>query len=212
MAGPMTSQAVDNPGRVFAVVPAAGRSNRMGSPKQLLEVEGRPMLLAVVDPLSTCPQVAAVLVVTNSLVASTLDLTQTGASVVLNDEPDAEMIDSVRLGVTEFQTQCDLAARDGILICPGDQPGLSVDDITRCCQAFLEIPGKIIVATHDGKTGHPLIFPASLIPCMMSSACDTGLRELPRQHAPMVTRHELTSPAVTRNINTPPDYGSLSTS
>jgi molybdenum cofactor cytidylyltransferase len=208
----MTSQPVDNPGRLFAVIPAAGRSSRMGRPKQLLDIDGQPMLLAVLDPLSTCPQITAVFVVTNSLVASTLDLSQSGASVVLNDEPDAQMIDSVRLGVSELQRQHDLAPDDGILICPGDQPGLTTGDISCCCQAFVQTSGKIIIAAHNGKTGHPLIFPASLIPFMMSSACNTGLRELPGQHPQAVVYIEIESPAVVRNINTPTDYDRLSRS
>ena len=38
--------------RVFAIVPAAGRSRRMGTPKQLLDVGGRTMLAAVLEPLA----------------------------------------------------------------------------------------------------------------------------------------------------------------
>lgn len=205
----MTSQPINTQGRLFAVVPAAGRSSRMGQPKQLLEIDGQPMLLAVIEPLATCEQVAAVSVVTNSLIASTLDLTETGAVVTLNDEPDAEMIDSVRLGITEVQRRHDLAPDTGILICPGDQPGLRTGDITRCCKVFLDNPGKIVVATHDGRAGHPLIFPASHIPFIMSDACDSGLRELPQQHAQEIVKVETESPAVVRNINTPEDFQNL---
>ncbi len=194
-----------------AIIPAAGRSSRMGRPKQLLDVDGQPMLLAVVDPIQSCGSIDKTIIVTNSLVASTLDLAQTGTSVVLNDEPDAQMIDSVRLGVTELQRQYDLAPSDGILICPGDQPGLTTDDIARCCQTFTQTPQKILIATHHGKRGHPMIFPASLVPYVMSIACDAGLRELPQQHIELIAQFELTTPAVTRNINTPDDYGRIST-
>jgi molybdenum cofactor cytidylyltransferase len=196
-------------GRIFAVIPAAGRSNRMGRPKQLLDVQGRPMLLAVADPIAACEQVGGVTVVTNSLVAASLDLGAVGASVVLNDEPDAEMIDSVRLGITRIQQQIALARGDGILICPGDQPGLTTDDITRCCQAFSRAPVKIIIATHGDKRGHPMIFPASMIPSVMSNACDTGLRALPEAHADQIVTVECPGPAVLRNVNTPDDYQSL---
>jgi len=184
----------------------------MGQPKQLLEVDGQPMLLAVVKPIVACEQIASTIVVTNSLVASSLDLPQAGATVVLNDEPDAEMIDSVRLGITDLQRRHELAPDTGILICPGDQPGLRTGDIAKCCEAFLDTPNKIIIAAHDGKTGHPLIFPAAYIPFIMSSACDTGLREMPQQHTQAVVTVEVDSSAVVRNINTPTDYDSLSRS
>ncbi len=195
---------------IHAIIPAAGRSSRMGRPKQLMEVAGRPMLLAVVEPIAMCPAVTAAVIVTNSMVASSFELAGPKLSVVLNDEPDAEMIDSVRLGVVQLQREHDLAPDDGILICPGDQPGLTTDDIARCCQAFAQTPGKIIIAAHDGKRGHPMIFPASMIPYVMSNACDVGLRELPQAHEGRVVTTELPSPAIVRNINTPEDYRGLS--
>ncbi len=197
---------------IHAIIPAAGRSSRMGQPKQLLDVQGQPMLLAVIEPLTACGLAAGVFVVTNSLVVSTLDLSSVGVSVVLNDEPDAEMIDSVRLGITRIQHEHNLAQDDGILICPGDQPGLIPDDVTRCCRAFIHSPSNIVIASHGGKRGHPMIFPASMIPLVMSNACDTGLRELPQQHPDLVASLELTSSAVVRNVNTPPDYEGLSSS
>ena len=36
----------------FAVVPCAGHSRRMGRPKLLLGIDGRPLLLAVLEPLT----------------------------------------------------------------------------------------------------------------------------------------------------------------
>ncbi len=205
----MTSQPINTQGSLFAVVPAAGRSSRMGQPKQLLDVDGQPMLQAVIEPIVACEQVTSTIVVTNSLVASTLDLSISGVGVVLNDEPDAEMIDSVRLGITDLQKRYELDPHTGILICPGDQPGLRTGDIQQCCKAFLDTPNKIIIAAHNGKTGHPMIFPASYIPFIMSGACDTGLRELPNQHSQAVVAVEIASSAVVRNINTPQDYRNL---
>src|SRR5687767_13983817 len=51
---------------VVGIIPAAGRSGRMGTPKQLLHVDGKPMLLGVVDALLG-GGVARVVVVTNSV-------------------------------------------------------------------------------------------------------------------------------------------------
>ena len=181
----------------------------MGQPKQLLEVAGQPMLLAVLEPLIACELVASVFVVTNSLVASSLDIAETDASVVLNDDPDAEMIDSVRQGVTELQRRHELTPDDGVLICPGDQPGLTTDDITRCCQVYLQSPTKITIASHGDKRGHPMIFPASMIPLVMSNACDAGLRALPEAQAERVVTATCAGPAVLRNVNTPDDYRRL---
>lgn len=191
---------------IHAIIPAAGRSSRMGQPKQLMETDGQPMLLAVIEPLVACESVEQTVVVTNSLVASALDLNHTGVSVVLNDEPDTEMIDSIRMGIDHLQHGLELHVDDGLMICPGDQPGLTTEEVETCCRAFHASWGHIIVATHDGKHGHPLIIPASRIPFLMSLACDSGLRELVLAHAEHVTEVEISNSAVLRNVNTPEDY------
>lgn len=190
---------------IHAIIPAAGRSSRMGRPKQLMDIAGRPMLLTVIAPLVACDNIHSVTVVTNSLVASSLDIPGSGAAVVLNDEPDAEMIDSLRLGVRAIQSSHELNLDDGILICPGDQPGLTTGDIASCCHAFSKHPAHIAIAAHDGKRGHPVIFPASRIPFVMSRDCDGGLRQLIEAHADLVRLVECPNSAVLRNLNTPDD-------
>ena len=190
---------------IHAIIPAAGRSSRMGQPKQLIDIAGRPMLLTVVTPLVACDDINSVTVVTNSLVASSLDLAGAGAAVKLNDEPDAEMIDSLRLGISAIQCGHELNVDDGILICPGDQPGLTTEDIAVCCHAFSKHPAHITIAAHDGKRGHPIIFPASRIPFVMSRHCDRGLRELIEAHTDLIQLVECPNSAVLRNVNTPDD-------
>lgn len=187
---------------IHAIIPAAGRSSRMGQPKQLMDIAGRPMLLAVAAPLVACDDIHSVTVVTNSLVASALDISGSGAAVVLNDEPDAEMIDSLRVGISTIQADHELNLDDGILICPGDQPGLTTADIAACCHAFGKHPAHITIAAHDGKRGHPVIFPASRIPFVMSRDCDAGLRQLIEAHADQVRPVECPNSAVLRNLNT----------
>jgi len=196
-------------GRIFSIIPAAGRSNRMGRPKQLLDISGRPMLLAVVDPIAASALVQDVVVVTNSLVAPSLNLDQPKVRVVINDDPKTDMIDSLRKALTHLQEQEGLVDSDGVLICPGDQPGLSVDDIELCCQTFLRNQDRIVIATHQGKRGHPLIFPASMVPLVMSDACANGLRSLPQAHDDRVVTTECQSDAVLRNVNSPDDYDRL---
>lgn len=190
---------------IHAIIPAAGRSSRMGQPKQVMDIDGRPMLLAVVDPLVACTDITSTMVVTNSTVASSLDIAGAGAAVVLNDEPDADMIDSLRVGITALQGGHGLSIDDGILISPGDQPGLTADDIAVCCLAFRRNPAGITIAAHDGKRGHPIIFPASQIPFVMSRDCDRGLRELIENHADLIGLVECANSAVLRNVNTPDD-------
>jgi len=205
--------------RVHAIVPAAGRSRRMGQPKQLLDVGGRTMLEAVIEPLVTSGCLDGIVVVTHGAIASQIALTAAPhLRVLINDDETSEMIDSIRmglraLGAADQAAQRDPArARDGFLVLPGDQPGLSPTDIRTCVEAFRGSSGRIVIATWQGRRGHPIVFPRSLAAFVMSEACDQGLRALAQRHEDLVVTAECESPAVLRNINTAMDYEGLQAS
>jgi CTP:molybdopterin cytidylyltransferase MocA len=191
--------------RIFAIVPAAGRSKRMGCAKQLLDFAGRPMLAAVVDSL-TAAGVTHVTVVTRSAVAAeSADALPNGVFIVCNDDPATEMIDSIRIGLNAWTGRERIDANDGILVLPGDQPGIAPACIHACVEAFVQDPACIVVATYKGRRGHPLVFPGALIEFALSPECDGGLRELPRAHADRVRTVECECDAVVRDIDTPAD-------
>ena len=192
--------------RVFAIVPAAGRGRRMGAAKQLLEVGGRTMLQGVVEALAASA-VEGVMLVTHSEIVRALGTWQAARTwIVLNDDETSAMIDSLRLGLQAWSERVELRARDGVLVFPADQPGITPAEVNVCIDAFRADPGRIVVASHGGRRGHPLVFPASLIPFARSAACDGGLNALPRTYAERLYIVECDSPAVTRDIDTPEDY------
>ena len=101
------------------------------------------------------------------------------------------------------------ADNDGYLILPADQPGISVEDINRCIGTFSQDSTQIVVASHAGRRGHPIIFPASLVDFVRSEMCDMGLNALPRTHAERVVTIPCRSPGVIKDIDTSDDYESL---
>lgn len=194
--------------RVFAIVPAAGRSRRMGTAKQLLDVGGRPMLLAVVEPLEAS-RVSGVVVVTHrELARQVWDRLPPGVLLAENDDERSDMIDSVRRGLATWRARTSLGPRDGVLVCPGDHPGISTADFDACLTAFRAAPDRIVIAAREGRRGHPIIFPAALAAFVDSPKADAGLRALPREYADRVLIVERASPGITRDVDTPEDYDS----
>ena len=197
------------PARVLAIVPAAGRSRRMGAAKQLLDVGGTTMLDALLAPLMAA-RVSGVLLVTHSGLVDRLALDRfLNLFVALNDDETSEMIDSVRIGLDAWHARQPIGDRDGFLICPADHPGISTADFDACIAAFEGAPDRIVVAARAGRRGHPMIFPAALAGVVRSGVCDRGLNALPRAHADRVVCVECPSPGVTRDIDTPAEYRGL---
>ena len=212
-----TSDKRDSP-NVFAIVPAAGRSRRMGRCKQLIEIDGVPMLLAIVQQLCAS-RVAGVAIVTRCEIEVALrahplaaeqfqacgDGSSTEVIFAYNPSDDAEMIDSVRIGIQTWKQREDSAASDGLLICPADHPGITAADFNACIAAFRSEPRLIIIAFRNGRRGHPIIFPASLVAVVQSPVCDDGLNALPRDHANLVREISCNSPGVLTDLDTPDD-------
>lgn len=187
----------------------------MGSPKQLLPISGKPMLQAVVDTLADS-KVEAIVVVTHSEIASQLGWSSSDRRprrpsspellVVLNDDERSEMIDSIRMGITEAASCMTVTGHDGYLVLPADQPGITADDINVCIDAFRNHPHDIVLATFGGTHGHPLILPCCLSGFVRSQECQAGLKTLLRTHPQRVRTVPCRSLAVIRDMDTPEEY------
>jgi molybdenum cofactor cytidylyltransferase len=73
--------------------------------------------------------------------------------------------------------------------------------------AFREEPTRIIVATHAGRRGHPLIFPAMLRGEVIR--LQEGLNTLATRHADRVRTVETGDPGVVEDVDTWEQYRSL---
>lgn len=163
--------------RIYGIVPAAGLGRRMGLPKQVLPFRRSTIVGNLVRTLLDA-ELDGIVVVTRSELVQVLDLPiGDRLRVAINDDAASQMIDSIRLGLSTWldngvlsgasdvdnPSQVDGATEGtGILVVPGDMPGLSVATCRLCMNAFREAPTSIVVGTHAGQRGHPLIFPASL--------------------------------------------------
>lgn len=176
----------------------------MGTPKQLLDVDGRPMLAAVVESIAAAG-VDGIMVVTNAdLVRALQGRLPADVRVLVNDDARSAMIDSIRLGLDALRPLA--KPPDGVLVCPADHPGISATDFGACLAAYRAAPGHIVVATRLGRRGHPLIFPWELEAVVRSAVCDAGLRALQHLHGDRMIEVACASPGVTTDVDTPEDY------
>ena len=178
-----------SPVAVYAVIPAAGQSTRMGVPKQLLPCGEGTVLETVIGTVLAAPM-NGLAVVANSAVA------------------ESQMLDSICLGIEALRAECNPPADAGILVCPGDMPEIDVETLEACIGAFVDRSNRIVVATYQGKHGHPIIVPLSMT-TELSSITEGGLAELLRRHPQRTHEVDCPSSGVTRDLDTPEDYDSL---
>ncbi len=197
---------VNHSTRVWGIIPAAGLGRRMGRPKQTLTYRGSTMAGTVTTALLTAGA-SGVVVVTRTELVERLQLPDDSRiDIAINDDPDSEMIDSIRIGIAALD-RFQPGERDGVLVVPADMPTLAAQSGCVCMETFRSTSDRIIVATHHGKRGHPIIFPYAMR--RIVSNLTGGLRMLPRIHEDRVTLVEVDDPGVRLDVDTNEDYKKL---
>jgi molybdenum cofactor cytidylyltransferase len=195
-------------GRVGAVVLAAGRSARMGQPKQMLPWDaGRTLLGAVVAALRASP-VDEIVVVTGMAadeVAASLSPLQAeaGAPVRLAHNPDyawTEMARSLQVGLDHLSPGMRAA-----LVALADLPGLEPAVAAQVVQRWRETRAAVVAPFYQGQRGHPLLFDRSAWPAVGALPADANPREVVNTVGTL-ERVEAGSAAILADIDTPEDY------
>ena len=191
--------------QVFAVIPAAGQSKRMGQPKQLLPLGGWTLLEHVIEAVLE-GDIDGLCVVVSSAIDNELLLREDPRfRVAVNDDAGSQMLDSIVIGLGALRERCPVRDIDACLVCPGDMPGVSSQDCRELTRAYREHPGSIVVAAHAGARGHPMVFPVS----MSNEAqriTEGGLRVLIQRHADCLRLVERDTRGVIEDVNTPADW------
>ena len=195
--------------QVFAVIPAAGRSERMGCPKQLLPFGETTLLESVIEAALTGGS-DGLCVVTHRAIDAELALGEDPRFITaINDDPRSQMLDSILIGIAALRRRCEVRDCDAILVCPGDAAGVTAADVRASIAECRRHPDSIVVAAHEGRRGHPVIIPLSL-EGEVAAGLDGGLRALMVRHPERVRIVECASPGVLEDIDTPADYARLS--
>lgn len=195
--------------RLFAVVPAAGHSRRMGQPKLLLPL-GASTVIARMLAVIARPEIEATFVVIRpddeSLRAA---VAACGATPLQPAVPPPEMRDSVEFALRHIERQFEPSPAAGWILAPADHPLLDPGVIDRLLTAWRNSSGKILVPVHGGRRGHPVIFPFGLVPDVYALPPDQGLNRLLTRHAAIIEQIEVDSAGVLADLDTPEDYARL---
>ncbi len=193
---------------VSAILLAAGASVRFGSPKLLAEVDGEPILRRVTKTfcLGGMDEVLVVLPssegdgLQSSLRRSIEDLTG-AVRCVENPGWRDGMFTSVKAG---------LRALDGrtthVAVSPADLPYLREEPLRRMMHAAASLDERsLLVPTHAGRRGHPLVFAASLVPRIISWPDERRLSSLFEESDLSVLDVEGFDDGILRDVDRPED-------
>ncbi len=174
--------------RVSLVVLAAGESKRFEAGNKLLfRVGGKSLIRRVVET-ALASLASEVIVVTGhqaELVEGEIsDIRDERLRIVRNPAYSEGMSSSVRVGVASASEEAEAVA-----VLPADVAFISPRAIDEVIMAYARRRPRIAVASHAGRSGHPILFDRSLIPEILQIDEDTmGLKAVVRRHRGEILR------------------------
>ncbi len=188
---------------VAGLVLAAGLSRRMGRPKLLLAIRGRPVVRLAVEAVRAGGADPILVVVGHEREAVGAALDGVDCRVVHNARPEAGQAESIRTGVAALPAEA-----DAVLIALGDQPLLPPEVIPRLVTALADT-GRAIAAPRylDGR-GNPVLFARAVFPELLALAGDRGARAVVERDPARVALVEIPRP-MPPDLDTAEDYERL---
>jgi len=187
--------------RIAAVILAAGSSSRLGEPKQLLDLGGRPVLahtLAAVRRTALAP-IYVVLGHAAAEIEQRVDLRD--VQTIHNPDYLTGQSSSVRVALDAVPSDV-----DAVVFILGDQPLVEPAVIDRLAYAYRTENAPIIQPNYREGRGNPVLIARSLFNELAEVIGDTGARPLIQRHRDAVFLVDATEFDRPDDIDTLDDY------
>ncbi len=182
------------------IVLAAGESRRMGYPKPLLEIGSRTFIEQIAETmLAVVPRLVIVIGAHRERVRAAIPR---DARIAIAENPDylRGQLSSLKVGLGAIQPDS-----AGAIVHLGDHPMVRVETFRAIVDSYNRTGKPIVVARHDGRRGHPVIFDRSLFGELMSAPEEDGARYVVNADASRVAYVDLDDPGINLDLDTPAD-------
>ncbi|MGH2683465.1 MAG: nucleotidyltransferase family protein [Actinomycetota bacterium] len=166
---------------------AAGTSSRLGRPKQLLPLGGKPLLQHAIDAASEAGLDEVIVVLGHEAddVAAALRLPK-GARTTMNPRYAEGQSTSLAAGLRALGPETGAA-----VILLGDQPLVSPTAIRAVVAVFEEAGGPVVQASYGGRPGHPVLLDRKIWAEIQQVEGDVGARDILARAPDRVTAVEV---------------------
>jgi molybdenum cofactor cytidylyltransferase len=195
----LTITSLHSPSSPIIVLLAAGESRRFGGIKQLVEIDGQPMLRRVAR--TVLDQGVPVIAVTGAhaeRVEAVLD--DLPLQIIRHAGWQDGMGSSLAAGIRCVEAWFPQAS--AVLLCLADQPLLGAPLFETMLQRHREAPDRLLVTEQHGISGPPVLFPRDCFAALTVLSGSRGAYALIEREAARVERFTSTDGG---DVNTPQD-------
>jgi molybdenum cofactor cytidylyltransferase len=184
---------------ISALILAAGSGSRIGTPKLMLEIDGKSFVNVIIDRIKIAGINNTVCVVSEKTYEWAI-INISDYKIVLNPEPEKGMISSVFYGMKNID-KC-----NGVMIIPVDHPFVETDTYKSLMMESKKNTGAIIKPRFDGKSGHPIIIPYELANKIIGDDFSTGLNDVIKKSGCKQVYINVQDNGILKNINKKEDF------
>jgi molybdenum cofactor cytidylyltransferase len=188
---------------IYALLPAAGQSSRMGQPKLILPLGNCTVIEHVIAAIRNAGIERILIVVGPSMPQLAVLASSAGARVLELDRATPDMRCTIEHGLNWIESSWQPAACDDFLLVPADHPVINVEVIRALLDASI---ASIRIPTANGRRGHPTLISWRHVPGIRSMPPDLGLNAYLRRHADLVGEVPVSSETALLDLDTPEDY------
>jgi len=190
--------------RVGGVILAAGKSSRLGRPKQLLNLGGEPLLRHTVRNAANSNLDHVVLVLGARAAEIDAEIGYLGQRIVVNPLYDTGQSTSLRLGLESIDHDA-----EAVLFLLGDQPTVTSGLINELLRQFEATSAPIVQATYANGPANPVLFARSLFSELMAIEGDEGARSVIVRHRRDTAFAQFPDIPIPQDVDTLEDYRAL---
>ena len=187
------------------VLLAAGKSSRLGQPKQLLSYGDDSLLKHSLRIANTSVAHPVIIVLGAHADNIKRDIGEADSSLVVNENWEEGMASSIRCGLKALNSIDPNA--EGVIIMACDQPYVTADLLNNLVSVHQQTQKIIVTCSYENTYGPPSFFHRSLFPELMQLTGDVGARSLVQRHPDEVEM--IPFPTGMIDIDTAADYENL---
>ena len=189
---------------VGAIILAAGKSERFGSPKVLQSFLEQPYTVRILSNLRSAGihDQNVALVLGHKFEEFRAKLPDLGKTSII-DNPNYELgqFSSIRSGIGAMTKK----AVDGALMCLVDQPHLRSQTFKVVLDTGEDNPEKIIIPAYQDRGGHPVYIPKFLFKKILEYSDTSTLRDVFNEHRESIIRIPVNDPGLLKDTDYPKD-------
>jgi len=184
---------------IAGLILAAGESRRMGRDKALLDYRGRSFLECIISTLREAGIKRIVVVLGHHAAEIQQAIKLEGVEVALNPDYGRGQTSSLQAGLRALE-QPELEA---IVLCLVDHPAVSAETVRRLADSFSQTPTSVVIPTHQGRRGHPVIIARALFEELSSLGADQGANLVIRKHRDTTQFLEIDDQGILLDVDDP---------